>query len=128
MKSSFLPDMEIVEDWLKIVEDWLMDNIMKAEKDLIDEAVGWFDIEDGELIFRIIGCEFFDEEKDVTDVLHKDFRVIERLWDWFNDYIESEDLSSDDMALIESIAKDLNDFASALRKKAETPLNINEPK
>ena len=120
MKSYFEPDMEIIEDWL-------MDNIMKAEKDLIDDAVGWFDIEDEELIFRITGSEFFDEEKDVTDVLHKDFLVIARLWDWFNDHIEREDLSSDDMAHIKSIAKDLNDFASALNKKAGVLPTINEP-
>lgn len=100
---------------------------MKAEKDFIDEAAGWFDIEDEELIFRITGGEFFDEEKEVTDVLHKDFRVIARLWDWFGDYIEHEDLSSDDNAHIKSIAKDLNDFADALRKKAGIPPIINEP-
>ena len=121
MKSYFEPDM-------KIIEDWLMDNIMEAEKDLIDESVGWIDIEDERLIFRITGSEFFDEDKCVTDVLKKDFDVIEMLWEWFSDHIEHEDLSPYDMALIESIAKDLNDFASALRKKAETPLNINEPK
>jgi hypothetical protein len=120
MKSFFEPDM-------KIIEDWLMDNIMKAEKDLIDESVGWFDIEDERLIFRITGSEFFDEEKDVTDVLKKDFDVIASLWDWFDDYIEHEDLSSYDMALIESIAKDLNDFATALNKKAGVPPTINEP-
>jgi len=120
MKSFFEPDM-------KIIEDWLMDNIMEAEKDLIDEAVGWIDIEDERLIFHITGSEFFDEDKCVTDVLKKDFDVIERLWNWFSDFIEHEDLSSDEMVLIESIAKDLNDFASALRKKIGITPTINEP-
>lgn len=125
MKSSWQPDLN--HQSIKMLEDWVRENVMEAEKDLIDEAYGFIDIEDKQLIFRITGSEFFDEDRGVTDLLHKDFGVIERLWDWFNDYIEPEDLSSDDMAHIKSIAKDLNDFASALNKKAGVPPTINEP-
>jgi hypothetical protein len=106
---------------LEGLKDWVSDNVIAAQRDLIDEGLGWIQLRNGRLVFEFVSSEMPPEEGKPIDLWHKEFDAIKMLEEHPAFYVPYAESSGAQKKHLEDWAKAIDDFGDAFRKLTGMP-------